>query len=125
MKRLTAILGLTTILVFISIQLVFAEENQLIIRGNKTVWTGGLNKLTEGPTAPENPSEGDRWRNTEDNMLYVYKSGAWVVQIKTADIDTAIATFKANLAGVNDPEAKECLKQLGKVVLKLYNKNLP
>lgn len=96
----------------------------LIVKGNRTVYTGeGFQKLTEGPEAPVNPTENDMWRDTSDNTLYYFDDSEWVVKRTTQDIKDEIQVFKNNIAGVNDIEARRCLKALGKILLKLYKES--
>lgn len=45
---------------------------------NQTISGGGSSSVTTSDSAPENPSEGDLWFDTESGQLYVYFGDAWV-----------------------------------------------
>ena len=100
----------------------------LIVNGSRVVYTGtvfgsGIT-LTESMEEPTDPITGDIWRDIDDGTIFEYDGSDWVVRNKTQDIKDEIQIFKDNIGGVNDPEAKKCLKALGKVLLKLFRETI-
>ncbi len=96
----------------------------LIVKGKRTIYTGdaltsGVT-LTESEVAPTNPATNDIWRNITDGTIYVYNGTIWIVKNKTADIQTEIDIFKANIGNVSDVATRKCLKSLAVIILKLY-----
>lgn len=81
--------------------------------------TSGIT-LTESEVAPTNPALNDIWRCITDGTIYIWNGSIWGVKNKDQSIKDEIAIFKANISGVNDPQAKKCLQSLGKILLKLY-----
>jgi len=119
-RAITKILVTILILAFSWISL--GNTETLTIHGNKTVYVGeSFQKLTEGLTAPDDPQEGDLWRNLVNNIVYIYAAGEWVVQNTTPDIKEEIQKFRNNIGDVNDVNARRCLRALFKMILKLYN----
>ena len=116
------------IVFFIVLLLPTIANAELIISGSKTVYTGtvfgsGIT-LTESMEEPTEPTTGDIWRDIDDGTIYEYDGTSWEVRNKTQNIKDEIQIFKDNLSGVNDAEAKKCLRALGKVLLKLYKETI-
>ncbi len=113
------------IVLLLSTNLAFAD---VLATGGITMSTG--NVLEPGVTVtiklqkPTNPKIGDEYNDPRTGIVEVWNGTGWVVKNKTADIANEIQIFKDNIAGVNDPEAKACLRAIGKAVLKLYKEEL-
>lgn len=101
-----------------------AYSEGLNITGAKVTYITPTTKLTESYEAPTSPSLDDLWRDVDDNVIWKWDGSNWVCKRKTQAIQDEIDIFKANIAGVNDPEVKKCLRALGKVILKIYAEDL-
>ena len=104
-----------------SVALVRAE---LIVKGKSIIYAGnvvtGKPTITESADTPTSPRVNDIWRDTANNIVYIYNGSAWVVKNATVAIKNEIQVFKDNIAGVNDIKARKCLNALKKMVFKLY-----
>ncbi len=110
------IVGILLLTIFLGLTNVDAE---LIVSGN--YWTNKTKQLKNFFHQPDQPTAvmvGDMWEDTETGYIYKWNGSDWKMTKKTAIIDESIQDFKDSLAGVDDPEAKKCLKMLGKVLLK-------
>ena len=101
---------------------------ELIVQGKKTVYMGNALEsgitVTEGDTTPENPQVNDLFRDIQDGIIYTWDGTAWKIKRTTQDIKDEIQIFKNNISGVDDLEARKCLKSLGKILLKLYGEQI-
>lgn len=100
----------------------------LIVKGRKVIFTGdaltnGVT-LTESEIAPANPALNDVWRCITDGTIYVWNGTAWVVKNYNVDVKQYVQDFKTALSQVQDPAIKQCLKMLGKIILRLYLQDL-
>ena len=102
-------------------------EARVFTKGGITMETGDVinpgSSVTEDDIAPTNPTTGDLFRDIIDGTIYTWNGTAWVVKRTTQDIKDEIAIFKANIAGVDDLEARKCLKSLARILLKLYKES--
>ena len=107
-----------------SVALVRAE---LIVKGKSIIYAGnvvtGKPTITESADTPTSPRVNDIWRDTANNIVYIYNGSAWTVKNATADIKDEVRVFKNNIAAVDDIEARKCLNALSRMVFKLYKEN--
>ena len=102
-------------------------EARVFTKGGITMETGDVinpgSSVTEDDIAPTNPTTGDLFRDITDGTIYTWNGSAWVVKNTTQDIKDEVTIFKANIAGVDDLEARKCLKSLARILLKLYKES--
>src|SRR3990167_8397014 len=101
---------------------------ELIVKGRSIIYAGNVvtckPTITESVDTPTSPRVNDIWRDTANNIVYIYNGSAWVVKRTTQSIKNEILVFKNNITGVDDPETMKCLKSLGKILLLLYGEAL-
>ena len=99
-------------------------EARVFTKGGIRMETGDIinpgPSVTEDDAAPVNPVNGEIWRDITDGTIYTWNGSVWTVRNKSPDIQAEIDIFKANINSVNDPNARKCLKALGRIILKLY-----
>lgn len=93
--------------------------------------SGGIKYTTltsttiEQPTEPANPTTNMLWRNTETNVVKVYNGSEWKVKITDAGVIAIIKSIKTEYAQITDSHAKEAMRLMFKLLLKLYGEELP